>query len=158
MSVLRLVVSSSLLLPALLFNARGAEGDDVEFFEKRIRPVLVEYCYECHSATSEKAEGGLLLDTLQGVLKGGDTGPAIVAGDPENSLLIEAVRATDKDLQMPHKDKKLSDAQIADLVTWVNMGAPGPRMTEKHPGGMAAKAKSWWAFQPVQRPRVPAAA
>src|SRR6185503_19093612 len=82
----------------------------------------------------------------------------IVAGDPENSLLIKAVRATAKDLQMPHKDKRLSDAQIAGLVTWVKMGAPGPRMGEKHTGGMAAKAKSWWAFQPVQRPRVPAAA
>ena len=156
MSGLKLIVAFSLLLPALLFNARGAGGDD-EFFENRIRPVLVEHCYKCHSATSEKVEGGLLLDTREGVLKGGDTGPAIVAGDPEKSLLIKAVRPTDKDLQMPHKDNKLPDAQIADLVTWVKMGAPGPRMTEKHTGGMADKAKSWWAFQPVHRPRVPAA-
>src|SRR6266511_4674452 len=98
MSGLKLIVAFSLLLPALLFNARGAGGDD-EFFENRIRPVLVEHCYKCHSATSEKVEGGLLLDTREGVLKGGDTGPAIVAGDPEKSLLIKAVRPTDKDLQ-----------------------------------------------------------
>src|SRR6266496_574605 len=157
MSSLKSVVACSLLLPSLWFNARGARGEDDEFFEKRIRPALAEHCYKCHSATSEKVEGGLLLDSHEGILKGGDTGPAIVPGDPEKSLLIEAVRSAEQDLPMPHKDKKLPDAQIADLVAWVKMGAPGPRMMRKHTGGMAAKANSWWAFQPVQRPRLPAA-
>src|SRR6267378_676673 len=90
-----------------LVEVRGAD-DGVEFFEKKIRPLLVEHCYKCHGAQSEKVKGGLLLDTREGVLKGGDTGAAIVPGDPEKSLLIKAVRYTDPDLQMPPKDKKLS--------------------------------------------------
>ena len=157
MSSLKSVVACSLLLPSLWFNARGARGADDEFFEKRIRPALAEHCYKCHSAKSEKVEGGLLLDTHGGILKGGDSGPAIVPGDPEKSLLIKAVRSAEQDLPRPHKDKKLPDAQIAELVAWVKMGAPGPRMMRKHTSGMAAKAESWWAFQPVQRPKVPAA-
>src|SRR5947207_1430073 len=72
--------------------------------------------------------GSLLLDTKDGLLKGGETGPAIVAGDPEKSLLIKAVRYADPDLQMPPKGKKLADDQIADLVAWVKMGAPDPRL------------------------------
>src|SRR5580704_1105111 len=98
-----------------------AAADDFEFFEKHVRPVLVDNCYKCHSATSEKLKGGLLLDTRDGMLKGGDTGPCLVPGDPEKSLLIKAVRYTDKDLQMPPKDKRLSDGKIADLVAWVKM-------------------------------------
>ncbi len=143
------------LLFAPLVGARGA-SDGIEFFEKKIRPLFTEHCYKCHSATSEKIKGGLRLDTRDGVLKGGDTGPAIVTGDPEKSLLIKAVRYTDKDLQMPPKDKKLTDAQIADLVAWVKMGAPDPRLTEATTAGTPTnKAKTWWAFQPVQKPSVP---
>src|SRR6266487_3815847 len=141
-----------------LVEVRGGADEGIELFEKRIRPLLVEHCYKCHSAQSEKIKGGLLLDTREGALKGGDTGAAIVPGDPEKSLLIKAVRHTDKELQMPHKDKKLPEAQIADLVTWVKMGAPYPRASESRTGGIAAKAKSWWAFQPVQPPKVPGAA
>ncbi len=158
MSGLKSFIALSMLLSAPLFNVRGGADDGVEFFEKKIRPLLVEHCYKCHSAQSEKVKGGLLLDTREGVLKGGDTGPAIVPGDPEKSLLIKAVRHTDKDPQIPHKDKKLPDAQIAELVVWVKMGAPDPRVTEVHPVGTAsAKAKTWWAFQPVQKPKVPSA-
>src|ERR1044071_6918590 len=80
----------------------------VEFFEKKIRPVLAENCYKCHSAQAEKVKGGLLLDTRAGVLKGGDTGPALVPGEPEKSLIVKAVRYTDENLQMPPKNKKLS--------------------------------------------------
>src|SRR5438552_1336211 len=129
---LKSMLASLLLLPAFLFNARGAAGDELEFFEKNIHPLRVEHCYPCHSAQREKVKGGLLLDTRAGLLKGGDTGPAIVPGDPEKSLLITAVRHAEKELQMPHKDKKLTDAQIADLVAWVKMGAPDPRPTETH--------------------------
>ena len=144
---------------AFLLLALTARGEDFEFFEKNIRPVLADNCYKCHSATSEKVKGGLLLDTKEGLLKAGDTGPAIVPGDPEKSLLIKAVRYADKDLQMPPKDKRLSDAQIADLVAWVKMGAPDPRTNKvaapKSPYDFAA-ARKQWAFHPPQDPPVPA--
>ena len=144
--------------------ACGARADDFEFFEKRVRPVLVDNCYKCHSAGSEKIKGGLLLDTKQGVLKGGDTGPAIVPGDPENSLLIKAVRYTDADLKMPPKDKRLADNQIADLVAWVKMGAPDPRVAAEKTAGAAAPkpaydfvaARRLWAFHKPKDPAVPA--
>ena len=97
-----------------------------DFFESKIRPILADRCYKCHSTLAEKIKGGLQLDSREALLKGGDTGKAIVPGDPEASLLIKAVRYTDPDLQMP-KDKKLDDDQIADLVAWVKMGAPDPR-------------------------------
>src|SRR4051794_17539733 len=108
--------------------ATGITPAQTQFFESRIRPLLADNCYKCHSQLSEKVKGGLLLDTREGTLKGGETGAAIVPGDPEKSLLIKAVRYTDPDLQMPPKNKKLSEAQIADLVAWVKMGAPDPRV------------------------------
>lgn len=76
---------------------------DVEFFEKKVRPILVERCYECHSAESGKSKGGLTLDSQPAILQGGDNGPALVAGDPGKSLLIEAVRYQKRELQMPPK-------------------------------------------------------
>jgi hypothetical protein len=124
--------------------------DSENLFESKIRPILVERCYECHSA-EKKQKGGLLLDTKEGMLKGGDTGPALVAGDPAKSLLITAVKWTDKDLQMPPK-KQLTEEQIADLEAWVKMGAPDPRggartltKIEEH---LENSAKHW-SFQPV---------
>ncbi len=108
--------------------ADGAlSADQLEFFEKKIRPLLAEHCYECHSSTSKKVKGDLLLDTREGTLKGGENGVVIVPGDPDKSRLIKAVRYTDPDLQMPPKNKKLADSQIADLVAWVKMGVPDPR-------------------------------
>src|SRR5438876_6768527 len=110
------------------FAARAADdAAGVEFFERKIRPVIADNCYKCHSATAEKLKGGLKLDTRADVLKGGDTGPALIPGDVEKSLIIKAVRYTDEDLKMPPKNKKLSAEQIADLETWVKMGAPDPR-------------------------------
>ena len=148
----------------LAVSARAAEvklnPNDVTFFESKIRPILVDNCYKCHSQGAEKIKGGLLLDSRDGTLKGGDTGPALVPGQPDKSLLIKAVQYQDKDLQMPPNDKKLSDAQIADLIAWVKMGAPDPRA-----GGASAehvykldmeKGKKHWAFQPVKSPPVPA--
>src|SRR5438034_7897906 len=105
MSCSRPFIALLMLLSVRLVEVRGGADEGVEFFEKKIRPLLVENCYQCHSAQSEKVKGGLLLDTREGVLKGGDTGAALVPGDPEKSLLIKAVRHTDKELQMPHKDK-----------------------------------------------------
>jgi len=98
-----------LLLPATAQN----QPDGVEFFEKKIRPLLAEHCYECHSA-GKKTKGGLNLDSREGWMKGGDSGMTLVPGDPEASLLIKAVRYKDKEFQMPPK-RKLSDAQIADF-------------------------------------------
>src|SRR5438876_9966969 len=78
---------------------------DDEFFEKKVRPLLVERCHGCHATTAKKVRGGLLLDSRAGLLKGGDTGPVVVAGQPEKSLLIQAVRYQNEQLQMPPKGK-----------------------------------------------------
>src|ERR1041385_2360744 len=90
----------------------------VEFFEKKIRPVLTGKCYPCHSAGAEKVKGGLLLDSRNGWMKGGESGPVIVPGNPEKSRLIHAVRYTDSTLQMPPKEI-LHPSQIDDLAPWV---------------------------------------
>ncbi len=126
-----------------------------QFFENKIRPLLADNCYKCHSTQAEKVKGGLLLDTREGTLKGGETGPAVVAGDPEKSLLIKAVRYTDPDLQMPPKDKKLSVQQIADLEAWVKMGAPDPRLASAAPKVWRDSGKDHWAWQPLTKPTVP---
>src|SRR5690242_9412106 len=116
----RIIASAcAVLVSASAALAAEPTAGGIEFFEKKIRPVLVDNCYKCHSAGAEKVKGGLLLDTRDGVLKGGDTGPAIVPGDADKSLLIKAVRYSDENLQMPPKDKKLSAQQIADLESWV---------------------------------------
>src|SRR3989441_12207390 len=102
----------------------------IDFFEKKVRPVLAEHCYKCHSASAEKVKGELLLDTREGMLKGGESGkPAIVTGDAERSRLIEAIRYANDDLQMPPKKAggKLSDEEITDFIAWINLGAPDPR-------------------------------
>jgi hypothetical protein len=134
----------------------------VEFFEKKIRPVLADHCYKCHSMDAEKVKGGLLLDTRDGLLKGGDTGPAIVSGDPEKSLLIKAIRYTDEDLVMPPRKNggRLSDGQIADLEAWVKMGAPDPRtsptaVVQGPPLSDPDKVRHHWAFQPIRHPDPP---
>ena len=135
-----------------------------EFFESRIRPVLVENCYKCHSAESEKIKGGLRVDSRAALLKGGDTGPAITPGDPARSLLIEAIKYNNEDVQMPPK-KKLSDRQIADIEEWVKIGAPWPATAAPAAGAGAAvkeafdlkaRAQRHWAWRPVQPPSPPA--
>jgi hypothetical protein len=105
-------VMASLMAAGAMGRASAAEtsdagltADQIEFFEKRIRPLLTDKCYKCHSAGAEKIKGGLLLDSRAGWFKGGDTGPALVPGKPNESLLIKAVRYTDQDLQMPPKEK-----------------------------------------------------
>ena len=139
------------------FQAFAAEPtpSQLQFFESRVRPVLAKNCYKCHSQQSEKVKGGLLLDTKDGVLKGGENGPVVVPGDPEKSALIKAIRYTDPDLQMPPKDKKLSDTEIADLVAWVKMGAPDPRVAAAGTKGGSDAGKKHWAWQPLKKPSVP---
>ncbi len=129
----------------------------MEFFEAKIRPVLIEHCYPCHSQDAEKLKGGLRVDSRAGLLQGGDNGPAIVPGDPDGSRLIKAVRYTDEDFKMPPKNKKLSDQQIADLETWVKLGAPDPRDGKVLVTINRQSAQQHWAFQPVGQPAVPAA-
>ena len=130
---------------------------DLQFFEAKIRPLLAEKCYTCHSKESDKVKGGLLLDSREAVLAGGNTGAAIVPGKPDQSLLIRAVRYKDEDLQMPPKGEKLSDQQIADLTEWVRRGAPDPRINVAT-GNSAAYAgvgKNHWSFKPVKKPALP---
>ncbi len=136
----------------------SAETDSAgfEFFESKIRPVLADHCYSCHSEKAEKLKGGLYLDSRDGALKGGDNGPAIVSGDPEKSLLIKAIRYSDENLQMPPKGKKLSAEQIADFETWVKMGAPDPRTKSAAQIASEDKRKKHWAFQPIRKPELPA--
>ncbi len=149
----------AMIAPHTVNAAAPSSLAELDFFEKKIRPVLVESCYECHSATSKNIRGGLLLDSREGVLKGGDSGPAIVVGDPKKSLLITGIRHEDKDpdMAMPPKKDKLSDAIIADFEQWVTIGAPDPRT-----GGPTvrtafdpAKAAEHWAFKKVSSPPVP---
>src|SRR5262249_39664138 len=110
------------LLAALALPARAADPG-TDFFEAKVRPVLVAHCYKCHSAAAKKQQRGLHLDTRDNLRKGGDNGPVIVPGKPDESRLVKAVRYADADLKMPPKDK-LPDAVIADLEKWVAMGAP----------------------------------
>lgn len=134
--------------------------DDLVFFESKIRPVLVEHCYKCHSADAEKIKGGLMLDTREGIRNGGSTGHAVIPGDVEGSLLIKAIRYTDSDTAMPPAKSggKLPDAVIADFEKWVRMGAPDPRDGK----AFAAKAidlekgREHWAFKLPRRQPAPA--
>jgi hypothetical protein len=131
----------------------------IEFFETRIRPVLVEKCYQCHSVEADKRKGGLLLDSRDGIRKGGDRGPALVPGDPGNSLLLTAIRHADQDLKMPPKEK-LPETVVADFTAWIKMGAPDPRAGQAPPPQTAAisieEGRKWWSLQPIQRPAIPA--
>lgn len=133
----------------------------VDFFEKKIRPVLVNSCYECHSAESEKVKGGLALDTRLGMRLGGDSGPAVVPGDLRASLLMEAIRYHNNDFAMPPQksDGKLADEVIKDFEQWVRMGAPDPRdgaATVVNKQEAWKTAQDWWAWQPPKKSPAPA--
>ena len=155
------------LLPGLLgflcaasagFSAATPAPEQSEYFEAKIRPILVDRCYSCHSDKAKKLKGGLRLDTHAGLLKGGTSGAVLTPGNPDASLMIKAVRYADKELQMPPDGEKLSAAQINSLVAWVKMGAPDPR-TSTGPATLTdireARARHW-AFQPVTKPAPPA--
>lgn len=155
----RSLLSFALAGLCLAVESARTDAADTEFFEKNIRPLLADKCYSCHSAEKGKMKGGLALDTRVGWQTGGDTGPAIQPGKPNESLLMQAVRYQDPDLQMPPKDKggRLTDAEIAALEQWIRDGAPDPREPQVKIGGMTAdEAKKWWAFQPVVSPKPPA--
>src|SRR5437016_9780040 len=146
------------LLTISIVSAAEPVMAQLDFFENRIRPIFADNCYKCHSPANGKIKGGLELDWKGGWEKGGDSGPAIVPGDPEKSLLINAVRYSDPDLQMPPKGDKLSETQIHDLIAWVRMGAPDPRKTR--PAGdsvaLGGNGKDHRAFRPVRKSQPPA--
>src|SRR5947209_3734379 len=126
----RAQISITLTAAALAFFCGASRAADTaaaspDFFERKIRPALVEHCYKCHSATSEKLKGKLRVDARAALLKGGESGAAVVPGNLEKSLLIEAVLYTNQDLQMP-PEYKLADGVVADLKAWVQAGAPWP--------------------------------
>ena len=141
---------------ATLTCARLTRGENVDFFEKNIRPILVENCYSCHSAQARKLKGDLLLDTREGVLHGGRDGVVLIPGDPEHSKLIEAVRWTNSQLKMPPR-QRLTAAQVADLETWVKQGAADPRTGPARPAAEFdfAAARKQWAFHPPVEPAIP---
>ena len=126
---------------------------ELEFFESKIRPVLVEKCYKCHSENSEKLGGGLRVDLRAGLLDGGDSGPAIEPGKPRDSLLLQAIQYKDDDYAMPPRAAggKLPDAVIADFEKWIRDGAADPRegVAWVPEAGAGEAAKNWWAFQPL---------
>ena len=139
-------------------EARSKDAGGLAFFEAKIRPVLVEHCYACHAAESGTAEGSLVLDSQQGLLLGGDRGPAIVAGDTDASLLLQAISHSDPNLKMPPRQERLPEAVIADFRKWIAMGAPDPRT-----GGAPAPsrwadpkaAREFWAYRPLARTAPP---
>jgi hypothetical protein len=146
---------------ALLFGLSAARAQDagIEFFEKKIRPVLVEHCYECHAVSAKKVRGDLLLDSRDGVRKGGASGPVIAPGDPDKSLLIKAVRHAPGVTKMP-KNGKLPAAVIADLEAWVKMGAPDPRdkaavKSANSWDEILRTRRDWWSLQSVRKPALP---
>lgn len=158
-------ISTVLFSLATLFaraeEAKPADAKGLEFFESKIRPLLVETCVECHGAKKQK--GDLRLDSKAGWMKGGASGQVIVPGKPDDSLLVTAVRYWNKDLQMPPKHA-LDAPEVNDLVQWVKLGAPDPRETAPEvaaPKKVVStidfeKGRQHWSFQPVQAPAPPA--
>ena len=146
------------VLLLFLVPARGLPDDArLQFFESRIRPVLIEHCYQCHSTKAKHIRGGLLLDSKVGVLTGGESGELIDPDDPENSLLVSSLRH--ESFEMP-PDRKLPESVAADFVAWIKDGAYDPReggrLVERHQIDLQ-QGREFWSFRPVQRPVVPGA-
>lgn len=129
-------------------------ADDPTFFNEEVLPILKAKCYKCHSHEADKMKGGLALDSRSGWEKGGDSGPAVVPGQPSESILLEAISHLDADLKMPPK-KKLAEAEIATLTEWVRLGAPDPRNAPPKKD-FTALAESWWSLAPLKQPPLPA--
>lgn len=160
-SVIALFACFAILVDANL--ARSQNDEKTEFFESKIRPLLVDHCYECHSQ-STRQEGGLTLDSRDATLQGGDRGASLVPSKPYESLIITAVRWNDPDLQMPPKDSggKLSAQQISYLEQWISEGAFDPRTESSLPSKKTWDEKfkerlDWWSLQPLRTYEVPSA-
>ncbi len=140
-------------------SASGSESAGIAFFESNIRPVLVKHCYECHSGETGKSKGGLRVDSRQALLRGGDSGPLLVPGDPEDSLLLIAIRHEDEDYAMPPK-QALPEEAIADFERWILIGAPGPAenaVPDASPDTPidVEQGREFWAYRPVIRREAP---
>jgi hypothetical protein len=157
---MRYLDSTRVLLVCLIACSGGVqstllaaeEGQDFSFFESKIRPILIEHCYDCHSTETERS-GGLGLDSRQATLDGGDLGPAVVPGSSQTSLLVRAISYDDPQLQMP-PDGKLSDEVIRDFRQWIDDGALDPRRQSSYPQQSehrdeSATAVTHWAYQPL---------
>ena len=151
------------ILVCSMFLASKSHGADlptptkeqVVFFETKIRPVLVEQCHKCHSSEAKSIKGGLRGDNRSMLMKGGDSGPAIVPGDPAKSILAKALKHDG--LEMPPKGK-LPDSVIRDFETWIRMGAPDPRKLVELPIARSIDIEAGrrhWAFQPILDPKPP---
>src|SRR4051812_18917361 len=148
-----------LALVTLSAPVQAQSPASAEFFEKKVRPLLVARCLECHGADPKKVRGGLRLTSRAELLKGGESGPAVVPGEPNKSRLLKAVRHTDDDLKMPPKDR-LKDSEVADLDAWVKAGATwsdAATTAEKLKAGQlfTDEQRRFWAFQPVKVPPIP---
>ncbi|MBC8289468.1 MAG: DUF1549 domain-containing protein [Planctomycetes bacterium] len=154
----------SLVLLIVVLSASGSiKGDenpkpDTLLFEKRIRPLLVERCYKCHSRSAGKSEGELFLDSREGIRKGGDRGPAVVPGKPDESLLLTAISHTDPDFRMPPKGKRVSDDLLRDVRKWIEAGAPDPRevSAEPRPPVDIETGRRFWSMRKPARHEPPA--
>lgn len=143
------------MLPVAAHGAEAISKENLAFFESKIRPLLAKHCYECHSEKAEKVKGGLLLDSADGIAKGGDSGDVIEPGDPGASLLMKSVRNPDPDEQMPPKNR-LAESEIEALESWIRLGAPDPREGGKaslatKPNWTMEEGRKHWAFQPVAK-------
>jgi cytochrome c553 len=144
-----------LILLGVAASLQADEKEGLQFFEKHIRPVLVTKCYKCHSTQSKEPKGGLLLDTRDGIRRGGDNGKAVVPNNLDDSLILEAIRY--EGLEMPPKEQLPKDV-IAKFEQWVKMGAPDPRDGKSAPIRRKIdfeKSREFWAFQPIKNPDVP---
>jgi len=159
------LIRPTIFIVALTFAIHKAgSGESSSLIPQQARQVLEKHCFKCHSHAANKSKGGLLLDSRPAILAGGDTGPAIVTGRPEESLLLKAVSHRDPDLQMPPKDGKLSDLDITVLTEWVKAGAPWHQPEDASEAGVVKRRtrttiseedRQWWAFQPLKRPSPP---
>ncbi len=143
-------------------TAQAPSPQDPAFFEERIRPIFVTYCEDCHT---DDESGGLRVDSLAALLRGGTSGPAIVPGKPDESLLVKVIRRIPGYPKMPRVGPKLSDENIAAFEAWIQAGATWPG-SESEPAAPVAshekritpEQRAYWAFQPIERPEVPAVA
>jgi Protein of unknown function (DUF1553)/Protein of unknown function (DUF1549)/Planctomycete cytochrome C len=146
------------LLAALAASTCAADDPKgVAFFETKIRPVLIEKCHECHSIQARKPKGGLQVDSRAAIRAGGTSGPAVVPGDLDASLLYQAISAADGVEPMPPKGK-LPASVVADFRQWITMGAPDPREgtpAEPATAALSAKSRDWWSLRPLQDASVP---
>jgi hypothetical protein len=155
---MRIATAAALALFALPVYPQS-DPDGVKLFEEKVGPILSARCFKCHSAEAPKPKAGLRLDSREAALKGGDGGPALVPGKPEQSAMIKAVTWEDPDLQMPPKEK-MPAGEIEILRQWVAKGAPwsaSAAKSRKPEKKITDADRAWWSFQPVKMPPIPPA-